>query len=289
MLENIITDKLNDLNVKYIKSGDEFLLCQCLNPEHNDKKPSMSINTSTGYARCFTCDYTLNRSFWVNDIIDDEEIIRKTKYRALKQKLKKEEKTNETTKIFLPPKTTELTSYRGINETTIRHLQIYQCDKGKFANRVIFPIIEFGEVVAFETRATNDTIQPKYLHSKGFNSKDIIYPMQYIQDTNYIVLVEGIIDAILLNQYGIPAITNWGVAYNMSNVKIANLLELGIDTIYLCLDKDEAGQTGEEKFFDSLLVEYFDVKSAKKLEALTDYYKSDCKDFGDYYLTLDNK
>ena len=285
MLEEIIKTKLNKLNVKFVKSGDTFLLSQCLNPNHNDKKPSFSINTNSGKAFCYTCGYRLDKDFWLDKEYNKEELERASYYQQLKNKLKTTEnkdKIESKANIILPPKSEDITSYRGLSKQLIDDLDIYVCCKGKFRNRLIIPIKENNEVVAFETRSLDKNNKIKYLHSKNFQVKDIIYPQP---NNNYVVLTEGVFDALSYYDIGISSLTNWGVAYNFSNKKISQLIYLGVETIYLGFDRDEAGSKAVELFKKSELNDYFEVKTLDKLDEdiVKLYLKSKYKDFSEFY------
>ena len=288
MLKQIIENKLIGLNKEYKQTGDSFFLTTCLNPNHNDKKPSFSINIETGKAFCFTCGYSLDKEYWLNGIIEDEEEIeRQIKLKKLKSKIvKSEDKPNHT--IILPPKSADVTdNFRGISNELWGRLDCYICNIGKYKDRIVMPIKYDDEVKAFETRALSDNIQPKYLHSKGFDVKSMVYPYNLLKSSQkaYIVLVEGILDAISGWELDIPTISNFGVAKNVNMEKINTLLKLGIDTIYIALDRDEAGSKGSIDLLDSLYSNYFEVKLGTALPELREFYKSSMKDLNDFIIT----
>ena len=54
VLELIQSNKL-----EYKVSGKDFLI-RCLNPEHNDRDPSLRIDKLTGIGHCFSCGFKLN-------------------------------------------------------------------------------------------------------------------------------------------------------------------------------------------------------------------------------------
>lgn len=284
MLKEIIENKLQQLNKFFKQTGDNFLLTTCLNPNHNDKKPSFSINTETGHSFCFTCGYKVDKEYWLNGVVEDEEEIeRQIKLNQLKSKIKKEEKTKH--KIILPPKNDVITNnFRGVSNELWNKLDCYICKVGKYSNRIVMPIKYLAEVKAFETRAIDPNTQPKYLHSKGLDVKSLVYPynLLYNSSYNYIVIVEGILDAISGWELGLPCIPNFGVAVNVNMEKINTLISLGIETIYIALDKDEAGKRATDNLLNSLYKDYFDVKKGESLDALKLFYNSPVKDLNDY-------
>ena len=285
MLRQIIEKKLQELGKKYKQTGDEWFLTTCLNPNHNDSKPSFHINFNSGFGKCFSCGYEVNKDYWLNGIVENEyEIKRNVILNNIKKKLKKEEK--ETHQVILPPHNEDITfNYRGISKELWNKLDCYICRVGKYKNRIVIPIKYNNEVKAFETRALNDNMQPKYLHSKGFDVKSLIYPDNLLKENNknYIILVEGIMDAISGWELNIPTIANFGVADNVNQEKIKKLIELGIDKIYITFDKDKAGAKGNIKMLKhSYYNKFFKVKLGIELKELQGFYKSNYKDLNDY-------
>jgi DNA primase len=99
---------------------------------------------------------------------------------------------------------------------------------------------------------------------------------------DYTVLVEGIMDAIHLQQAGINSMFNFGVNYTFSNSKIATLLRSGIDTIYLMFDNDKAGLRATAEYLSSPLSDFFSIKLATELDELDEFFKSGCKDYAEF-------
>jgi len=289
-LENIITKKLEKAGRPVVKTGDHFIMTTCLNPAHKDRKPSLSINTESGIGKCFSCGYTVNVDYWVTGAIDEEalaELERDIKYSELLKKFEREDLAT-TTALYLPPKGRDLEEgWRGLTKETINTLGLFVCERGAYSNRVIFPMYDKdGKLVAFNTRALGDEV-PKYKYSKGIPVNELVYPSKEARPKgkSYIVLVEGIMDAISMNQDGIPAIFNFGVNYTMGPKKISQLIREGVETIYLAFDKDKAGLEGMARYLQSDLSEYFEVKLAKELPELNQFDKSGCKDYNEYVQT----
>lgn len=326
MYENMIQNKLQALKRPFIKTGDEWCMTTCLNPAHNDTSPSLSINLKTGAGRCFGCGFSISPTFWVDGEMDEdqlEQLSNTMKYKKLKERLKKEETAHSQT--FLPPRAEELQEgWRGLSKETIKQLDLYICRKGKYADRIIFPMADKdGNIVAFNSRLIDGVEaspkNPKYKYSYKIQPHLLAYPnIPFRPKKPFIVLVEGIMDAITMNQAGIPAIFNFGVNYTFSDQKIAQLIREGVETIYLGLDNDAAGRRGTlhyllgdvlikgkpvskisqdtvdylyNKFEVHLpakkyspLSNFFEVRLAQELPELQDYYNSGAKDFNEYYL-----
>ena len=285
-LQTIIENKLKQLDKKFTQSGDNYLLSQCINPTHIDKKPSFSINTETGKGFCFTCDFKVDLAYWVNGELDEthiEEIERNNFYQNIKNRLnKQEESIKEEKQIFFPPDSKEeVKDIRGLSEQTISDLNFYICRVGRYKDRLIIPMSENS----FEAWSLTKQ-QPKYFHSKGFNPKDTIYP-PLKENENYVIVTEGIFDALSLYDLDLNSLCNFGVANNFSKNKIKELLKQGIETIYLMLDRDEAGiEATKEIKTDKVLNEFFTLKPADKFKhpKIQEFYKTNYKDFNDFYV-----
>jgi len=295
---DLIELKLKALGKPIIHSGQGFIMTTCLNPNHKDAHPSFSINTETGNGKCFgACGYYVNDKYWINDEMSEEEIddlLRRNKYNQLKSKFAQEEE--EAPMIFMPPKDDDVAdNWRGLTRDTLDTLEIYKCETGHYDGRIIFPMRnKYGNVGAFNTRAFKDGVEPKYKYSKGIKVNELIYPplnTYKVGDINYIVVVEGIMDAISMWQDGIPAMLNFGVNYTMSAKKIGELLSAGVETIYLGLDNDEAGLKGIKRYLESDLADFFTIKLAVELPELKGFYASGCKDYSEFlesgYLGVD--
>lgn len=284
-MEEIILSKLQSMDKPIVRTGDEWIMTTCLNPMHNDKHPSFAINTSTGMGKCFSCQYKVTPKFWLGELSteEEEEIIRLSKYSSIVKNLSSEEEVIETHKIILPPISRPLEEgWRGVTKASINYLGLYITRVGAYKNRVIFPMKDvFGITSAFNSRALYPDMEPKYKYSKGIKPDYIVYPPMK-GNSPYIVLVEGIMDGIHMMQQGIPAMFNFGCNYTFSKEKIKYLVSKGVDTIYIALDKDKAGEAATKMYLESELNDFFIVKHGKQLKELEGFYASSAKDFAEY-------
>lgn len=116
-----------------------------------------------------------------------------------------------------------------------------------FRNRIIFPIFAYnGDIVGFGGRVLDDSI-PKYLNSPEtdiFSKRKNLYGLYQAKDairkTNQVILVEGYIDCIKLNQYGVTnVVASLGTAFTNEQ---ANLIKKYAEEVIILYDGDEAGQ-----------------------------------------------
>lgn len=124
-------------------------------------------------------------------------------------------------------------------------------------DRVIFPIRDHkGRVVGFGGRALNDEIKPKYINSPDsevFHKNQLLYGLyegrkQKAQDW---LMVEGYMDVIALQQYGIyGAVATLGTA---SNTEHLNILFKQNSRITIAFDGDAAGQKAARRTLEIAL------------------------------------
>ncbi len=282
-MENLILAKLGK---PYTRTGANFIMTSCFNPKHNDKHPSFAINLVTGAGKCFGCGFTINSNYWTNDLPDEEEeeLLRAIEYQKMRSKLFVEDlDSKDTANIFLPPIDEKLTKYRGLTKDTLEKMGIYITNTGRFANRVIFPIYYADKLMGFTGRATKAEVTPKYLHSTGLKTKNIIYPYNIIKGNKRLYITEGVMDALSLINDGYISMCNFGVADNFNLKKVAELVRLGVEEIYLFFDKDNVGQEAEIEILQNPALQYFDkVGLARMLPEFKEYYESSAKDYNEY-------
>jgi len=294
-LKDIIKSKLDSLGVKYVDSGPEWLLSQCLNPKHTDVKPSMFLHES-GNGRCTSCGFTVHQSFFVSDDDNVKELFANRTFSDVISLLDKqyEEVTPENVAV-LPPKLVDVVKdYRGLSADLLNKCGAYVCNIGRFENRIIFPFVNsYGKLVGYTGRLiSSDSDAPKYLHSTGIRTNTSILYGKLIKDLSLptidgLVLVEGNLDALALIQQGIPATPLLGFKQPTPSF-VAEAVELGYDNFVLALDNDDAGhkhmyhKNKEEK--DVSLLKAWNKQYPTTLGFYSNYpqvrllYKSKCKD-----------
>ena len=139
--------------------------------------------------------------------------------------------------------------HKGIKEEDLLELGLVAKSKkgnyyDKYRNRLIFPIIDtYGRVIGFGGRSI-DKAMPKYLNSpesEVFKKRFNLYALNNFKKQNRrdLILVEGYMDVIALNNNGIDiAVASLGTAFTIEQAKLAKRYA---DSIYLCYDSDTAG------------------------------------------------
>lgn len=301
MLADLIKSKLNSLNIKWTQVNKE-IKCRCLNPKHNDANPSFSINTTTGNFFCFSCGHKGNFKNLLGLEVS-EETLRDMKYLEILRELELSERVPEGPigyqEQLLPPNS-ELPlptdGIRGISKELLESLGVYYCIVGKYRGRLIFPVRDTeGNILGFDARIyilpNHPPIEPvnpkaKYLRPTLMKTKDIFYPVDYLQNTygsvNSVIITEGIFDALSWIALGIPAVCNFGLSAP-STTKVGMLLSIGVTEILNGFDLDVAGINGFQNIKEDFR-KYFAI--GRPTEDLKAFRKSGFKDANDYLIKL---
>lgn len=149
----------------------------------------------------------------------------------------------------------------GYDEKTLSELGLISVNKGRkydrFRNRVIFPIISTnGRVIGFGGRTLDDQ-GAKYINSpenpifhKSNNLFSLNFAREYLRNSDFLIVVEGYMDAIGLYQCGIKnVVATLGTALTENHGKI---LKRYSKKIVLSYDSDDAGRNAAYKGVDVL-------------------------------------
>jgi len=163
--------------------------------------------------------------------------------------LEEAEDISEARKILIPPgEPWDVDGFRGISIDTYRKLGAIKCDRGFYANRIVFPIYLKGELIGVDARALGDQ-KPKYIRNKGSScSENWLFPFDVVAEMNpsYVILAEGAFDAINSYDKGFPALSIFG-CHNWSMSKLRMVLNLGVKEVILGTDNDLAGKKAEQE------------------------------------------
>ena len=218
------------------RSSGMWLKLRCVNPNHRDTTPSLSINRYTGGFRCFGCAIAGRQwndlSEWVaiTELRTDDD--RMPDPFRTRRKIQADRKKRDNIIYEIPWDvepwqdhwTLPNTRFRVANET-LKALgaQRWYDDRDR-CYRILFPCWQQEELVGWTARRLDDHIfkakgeKPprKWRNCDGFRAKEVLFPLDAVERmrSRYCVLVEGPGDAIRLLNYDIPALaimgtTNW--------------------------------------------------------------------------------
>ena len=156
----------------------------------------------------------------------------------------------------------------------------------RFRDRLMFPIIDVrGNVIGFGGRIMNnkDPNAAKYLNSPEtliFNKRKNLFALNYAKKSklDYLILVEGYMDAIALHQYGFDcAVASLGTSLTEEH---AVLISRYVEQVVLIYDGDEAGQRATRRAIPILekagiRVKVLQMKGAKDPDEFLKKYGAD--------------
>lgn len=137
-----------------------------------------------------------------------------------------------------------------------------------FSDRITFPIRDAsGAVIGFSARKfKEETFGGKYINTSEtalFKKSRLLFGLNYsrkrIAKERRAIVVEGQVDALRLIQEGFNVtVAGQGTAFGEGHVK--ELVNLGLNQVYLALDNDNAGQEAAVKIGDLFQKEGIEVK-----------------------------
>jgi hypothetical protein len=268
-----VVDLLDVRGLDFTPIGTDEVAVVCPNAVNHqggtDSRPSFNINTVKHVGHCFACGYSLRQEWLIRWLsggdVDETELVAM----GLRARLKALAADagpvgGEKVQVFSPPgEPWDEDGYRGISIETYRKLGAMRVSRGRYENRIAFPIYLNGELIGIDARALGDQ-QPKYLRNKGSSCKENwLYPADLVRERrpNQVLLGEGIFDAINAIDKGYAGLSYFGVA-NWSMTKLRMLLSTGCDEVIYVRDNDLAGKKAEQQIC-ATLVGWVKVSSAK--------------------------
>ena len=134
---------------------------------------------------------------------------------------------------------------RLFNEVVEEEEPFYLCTEGKFADRILIPFREDGNVFFFQARALYDQ-HPKYLNPSSEiapKSSNVLYP--YDEEADFLVVAESPLCARSLQLQGINATSPQGCVISDQQ---ADILSTFKGKIIMGFDNDSAGLHGLKRF-----------------------------------------
>jgi len=229
-----VEELLASRDIYFIPKGADCLV-SCINPEHNDRNPSMRIDRITGIFQCFSCGYKGNIFTHFGEKANHLQVRRE----LLKKTIK--EKRSESIGLSFPRNVVPyLGNWRDIKPETYKKFEAFQHHDPDHVGRIVFPVRDIsGRIVAFNGRHTTGGT-PKYMISPAGAKMPLFPVVEPIQGS--VILVEGIFDMVNLHDKGLDnAVCTFGTK-NINEDKLRMLSIQGVDRIDIFFDGDDAGQ-----------------------------------------------
>lgn len=241
-MTNSVEALLQDKGLSFTYSGNDLLI-KCLNPEHEDKSPSLRIDKHTGIGHCFSCGFKLS-IFKYFDVINNFQDIKVFKIKEKIQKI-----YSDSVGLDFPSGFSLYNKeYRDISTQTLNHYEAFT--HKDFENRIVFPLRDLtGKIRVFIGRHLYSDVGKRYdVKPSGIPLPFFPYDFKVINGT--VILVEGIFDALKLIDNGIPnVVAIMGLqTINAKNYKekIAPFKLMGANKIIVLFDGDIPGRKQTE-------------------------------------------
>ncbi len=239
-----VQELIADKGLEYKLSGRDVLI-RCLNPEHDDRDPSLRIDKLTGIGHCFSCGFRVNIYKFFGLIADTQSIfVTKIKEKIIKI-------YSDTMGLEIPKGAQPYhREFRGISPKTLEYFGAFT--HKDFEDRLMFPLKDANDkITCFVGRHFIATGTPRYLnYPHGVEVP--LFPGKIHSKNGTVILVEGIFDALNLFDHGITNVVATMGTQGLGSLKGLNkdkilLLKLqGVHKIIFLYDGDAPGQKAVE-------------------------------------------
>lgn len=246
-----IVEILSSIFPKDINETRGWFTIKC--PFHEDTNPSCGIYVAESNLRklgsyhCFSCGASgtweeLTEKLGISTELQPYQAVPKIEFNIKKQDVTLRSIIEEF-KCTICTKWNSKDSWRGFDGQFLQKFKCYKIANIK-ESYILFPLYINSKLRAGIRCTFDDRSVGKYIFTSGSGINEFgIYPFDIIKELNpkYVVLVEGIRDALMCIKHNIPALCIFG-ATNLNKNKV-NLVKSLDCKIYIMSDADQGGDT----------------------------------------------
>ena len=252
-----LVELLEKRGIEYKKTNNPSeILVSCTSGQHEDKSPSLSYNLDKNLFHCWSCGFGGGSSKFLESIGEVTRLPIESKQPYKIKKLKnKIKQIIEIDDIQLPDERFMYSSeFRGINGATIKEFGAFTTQQLQLQNYICIPVYQFGKLKFIEGRYAGMIAgKPKYYRRpQGAPVSEILFPLDKVKNTNYVILVEGIFDMLNMWQLGYKNTLCIFGASNFNRKKLEILDRIGVTRVDIVMDPDAPGQMAASKIADLL-------------------------------------
>lgn len=242
-----LIDILDEKGIKYRRTNNpNELLIQCTNPDHDDHNPSLGYDLEKDIFKCWSCGYSGAKKKFLTSIGIYTNIYFESKQTYKISKLRKKLNSIMYANTFtLPKETTPVNgSFKNISKKVLTDFNTFFTLEQGLDDYLCIPVYQFGKLKFIEGRCRwkNDK-KPRYLRRPAnITISDVLFPIDKIDQTKHIILVEGIFDMLNLWENGFHNVLCIFGSQNFGKRKIDLLNKLNTLSVTLMMDGDEAGR-----------------------------------------------
>lgn len=122
---------------------------------------------------------------------------------------------------------------RGVSLHSVLLHNIRYCRDGEYKDRVLVPVYYRGKPRTFSARDITGRKFKKYLFPSGVSSSSLLFNLGNVRG-KMVVVVEGVFDAIHLQQFHIPTVASFGKKLTLAQQELLK----GFERVILCWDAD---------------------------------------------------
>lgn len=312
-----VIDMLSQYGQLYIKGEHIQMRCPlCGDSKKSKLKKRFNVTYDNGCAfySCFNCGASGTFAELISELkgIQISEAIRLVETVEFKDIAKKLTKTNKKVEVVKSDEhdfnkiledcigvDTEVTGYisKKYKQTLLDFIgkrnvpseyNVFIAFKGEYKNRIILPIYNNNKIVYFQGRSIFDNDYLKFKNPET-EKTGIIMNKEYFQKDKFIIVTEGILDAMMIEQHqGTPVLGG-----SISDELLGELFKYTDKGIIIASDNDERGDKERKKLIESsdygkLLryyippLKYKDINKMKieeKTQGMYDLIVRDCIDY----------
>ena len=144
-----VEELLQSRGISYIPKGKDFVV-RCLNPDHDDKNPSMRVDQIDGRFNCFACEFKGNLFSLYGEKFGGLQVKRDIVTKKIR------EKRAESIGLTFPTNYMPYVgNWRNISPKTYAKFEAFEHTGKDYTSRINFPIRDIsGKIVAFQGRHT---------------------------------------------------------------------------------------------------------------------------------------
>ena len=247
-----LVELLNKRGIEYRKTNNPAeILISCTSGEHTDKSPSLSYNLERNVFHCWSCGFSGGINKFMKSIgetvILDVDSKQPYQIKKLKDKIRN---IIEFDDIQLPTERHMYPSeFRNIDAKTMKEFQAFTTEQMGLQDYICFPVYQFGKLKFIEGRLMKSIAGKSKYNRKPHKAKvnDLLFPLDKIKNTNYVILVEGIFDMLNMWQLGYKNTLAIFGAQNFGRNKLDLVDKIGVNRVDIMMDPDAPGQMAASK------------------------------------------
>ena len=247
-----LMEVLDRRGVEYKKTNNPTeILISCTSGEHDDKSPSLSYSLEKNVFHCWSCGFSGGITKFLESIGEVTRIPVESKQPFKIQKLKNKIKAVIEVDEVKLPKTRQMFigEFKNIKASVLKEFQAFTTEELQLHNYLCVPVYQFGKLKFIEGRYMGGVAsQPKYYRrpQKG-RVGNILFPLDKVKNTNYVILVEGLFDMLNMWQLGYKNTMCIFGAANFGRAKLDLVDKIGVNRVDIMMDPDAPGQMAANK------------------------------------------